>query len=56
MAEALVHRMSRTLSVPEKGEPFWQTLCGVRLGGNAPNVTTAEDKKEVTCSKCKAKK
>jgi hypothetical protein len=52
MAEAKVHRMERTIRVPQVGEPYWQTVCGIRLAHTTENVTTAEDRKQVTCTKC----
>ena len=49
----LVHKMERTIRVPQIGEPYWQTVCGIRLAGEVEMVTTATDPKEVTCGKCK---
>ena len=51
-----VHRMEKTIRVPERGEPYWATVCGIRLGGDAKPITTTEDRKSVTCTKCGAKK
>lgn len=54
MAEAKVHRMEKAIRVPQIGEPYWQTVCGIRLVADYGEVRTAHDKKQVTCEKCKA--
>ena len=50
--EPLVHKMEKTIRVPNQGEPYWQTVCGIKLGGDQKPVTTAHDPKQVTCGKC----
>ena len=57
MAQApKVHEMERTIRVPERGEPYWQTLCGIRLAHTTESVATTDDHKRVTCAKCGGRK
>jgi len=55
LAKALVHKMERKIRIPDVGEPYWQTVCGIRLAHKTEMVTTSDDPKSVTCSKCRAK-
>lgn len=51
--QRLVHTMKRQITVPSRGEPYWETACGIRLADKTEMVTTSDDPKQVTCGKCK---
>ena len=51
---AEVHRISKTITVPEDGRfPFWETMCGKRLDEKALAITSNEN--DVTCAACAPK-
>ena len=53
MTKARIHRTEKTIRIPEIGEPYWQTVCGLRFAGDIEMITTSDDPKSVTCPKCK---
>jgi hypothetical protein len=50
----LVHRTEAKIRVPQTGEPFWQTVCGIRFAGEVERIATSDDRKMLTCPKCQS--
>ena len=52
MSEHQTHRMEKTIRIPQVGESYWQTACGIRLAHETEIIHTSEDRKLVTCNAC----
>jgi hypothetical protein len=51
--EPLIHKTERKIHIPDVGEPYWQTVCGLRFADKIESITTSDDPKSVTCPRCK---
>jgi len=51
--ESLIHKTERKIRIPDVGEPYWQTVCGLRFAADIEMITTSDNPKSVTCPKCK---